>query len=139
MKHPTNRSFVICSSLALALAIWFPVQAQSAEPAEGTNLTAPKKMECCQDMKEQKQKMMAEMKAQDAELTVQLAEMNSAPADKKLGLLAAIVTHMVEQRTAMNARMEKMHEEMMEHTMQHKQMGTESKTPCPMKKDLDKK
>jgi len=39
--------------------------------------------------------------------------MNIAPEDKKLGLTAAVLTQMVEQRTAMNARMAKMHEEMM--------------------------
>jgi len=55
-------------------------------------------------MKEQKDKLMAEMKAQDADLAAQVAAMNSAPEDKKLGLMAAIVTHMVEQRTAMNVR-----------------------------------
>jgi len=128
MKNQTNKNLVICSglALALALAIWFPVQSQSAEPAEG------KMMERCQAMKEQKETMMAEMKAQDAELTAQVAKMNSAPEDQKLDLIAAVVTRMVEQRTAMNVRMAKMQEEM----MQHMQMGKESLSQCPMMKGM---
>ena len=80
MKNHTTTNLVICSSLALALAlvIWSPVQVRSAEPAERTNVTEAKMMERCQAMKEQKQKMMADMKTQDAELTAQVAKMNSA-------------------------------------------------------------
>jgi nitrogen fixation/metabolism regulation signal transduction histidine kinase len=144
MKNQTNPHLVIRSSfvLALALAIWFPVQAQSAAPAEGTNMTEATMMERCQEMKEQKQKMMEDMKAQDAQLMEQLTEMNSAPKDKKIGLMAAILTHMVEQRIAINARKAKMDDEMMKHMMQHMQMGKESMAQCPMMKgmkDMDDK
>ncbi len=138
MKHQTNTHLVICSSLtlALALAIWFPVPSQSAEPAEGKMMTEGKMMERCQAMKEQKETMMADMKAQDAELTAQVAKMNSAPEDKKLDLIAAVVTRMVEQRIAMDARMAKMQDEMMQHMMQHMQMGKESMSQCPMMKGM---
>jgi hypothetical protein len=134
MKHQTNTHLVICSSLtlALALAIWFPVQSQSAEPAKGKMMMDDKMMQCCQAMKEQKEKMMADMKAQDAELTAQIAKMNSAPDDKKVDLIAAVVTRMVEQRIAMDARMAKIQEEM----MQHMQMGKESMSQCPMMKGM---
>ena len=136
MKHQTNTHLVICSSLtlALALAVWFPVPSQSAEPAKGKMMMDDKMMERCQAMKEQKETMMAEMKAQDAELTAQVAKMNSAPEDKKLDLMAAVVTQMVEQQTAMNARKAKMEEEMMQHMMQHMQMGKESMWKCPLMK-----
>jgi hypothetical protein len=80
--------------------------------------------------------MMAEMKAQDAELTAQVAEMNSASADKKVDLIAAILTDLVEGRTAMHARMVNMQEEMMPHMMQHMQMGQESMANCPMMKGM---
>jgi hypothetical protein len=138
MKTKTNMHLVISSSLALvlALAIWSPIQARSAEPAAGTEVMKCQKTECCQEMMQQQHKMMAEMKAQDAELTAQVAAMNSAPDDKKLGLLAAVVTRLVEQRTAMNARMEKMHDEMKQHTMGHKHMGRDSAAKCPMTKDM---
>jgi len=49
-------------------------------------------MEHCQEMKQQKQKMMADMKAQDDQLMEQVAEMNRAPHDKKIGLMAAVLT-----------------------------------------------
>jgi len=45
-------------------------------------MTEAQMMERCQEMKAQKQKMMADMKAQDAELTEQITKMNSAPEDK---------------------------------------------------------
>ena len=138
MNNQTKTNLVIRSSLALALAlaIWSPVQARSAEPAEGKNMTEAKMMERCQEMKEQKQKMMEAMKAQDAELTEQLTKMNRAPEDKKMSLMAAVITHMVEQRITMDARKAKMEEEMMKHMMQHMQMGKESMSQCPMMKGL---
>ena len=95
-----------------------------------------KMTERCQEMKTKKDKMMADMKAQDAELTEQVAKMNSAPEDKKMGLMAAVLTHMVEQRIAMDARKAKMEEEMMQHMMQHMQMGKESMSQCPMMKGM---
>jgi hypothetical protein len=145
MKNQTHTNLIIRSSLALALAlaIWSPVQARSAEPAIGKMMmTETNMMERCQAMKEQKEKMMADMKAQDAELTEQLTKMNSAPEDKKVSLMAAILTHMVEQRITMDARKAKMEEEMMKHMMQHMQMGKESMSQCPMMKgmkDMDEK
>lgn len=134
MKKQTHMNILIRSilALALALAIWSPVQSQSAEPAEGKMMTEAKMMEQCQEMKEQKQKMKEDMKAQDAELTKQIAKMNHAPKDKKMDLMAAVITNMVEQRIAMDARKAKMQEEMMQHMMQHMQMGKESMSKCPM-------
>ena len=141
MKTQTNTNLLIRSSLALALAlaIWTPVQSQSAEPADGKKMMEGKMMERCQAMKEQKQKMKEEMKAHDVELTEQLAKMNRAPQDQKVGLMAAVITQMVEQRIAMNARKAKMEEEMMQHMMQHMQMGKESMAQCPMMKGMNGK
>ena len=64
-------------------------------------MTAATMMERCQKMKQQKQDMKDDIKAQDAQLTEQLANMNRAPEDQKTGLMAAVLTHMVEQRIAM--------------------------------------
>ena len=141
MKKQTNTNLLIRSSLALALAlaIWTPVQARSEEPAEEKKMIESKMMERCQAMKEQKQKMKEDMKAHDAELTEQLAKMNRAPEDKKTDLMAAVLTHMVEQRIIMDARKAKMEEEMMKHMMQHMQMGKESMAQCPMMKGMDEK
>lgn len=138
MKTSADTKLAIHSliALALALAIWSPVHAQSAEPPEGKLMMKGEMMGSCQTMKEQKQKMMADMKAQDAQLTEQLAKMNDAPENRKLDLMAAVVTQMVQQRAAMHARMEKMQEGMMNHMMQHMQMGKESMSQCPMMKDM---
>ena len=138
MKKQMGTSLIIRSSLALALAlaIWSPLQAQSAEPAEGKMMTEAKMMEQCQEMKEHKQKMKEDMKAQDTELTNQITKMNHAPKDKKINLMAAVITRMVEQRIAMDARKAKMEDEMMQHMMQHMQMGKDSMAQCPMMKGM---
>ncbi len=99
-------------------------------------MTEAKMMEQCQEMKEQKAKMKADMKVHDAQLTERLTAMNRAPQDKKTDLMAAVVTHIVEQRIAMDARKAKMEEEMMKHMMQHMQMGKESMAKCPMMKGM---
>ena len=137
MKKQTHTNLIIRSGLilALALVIWSPVQAESAAPADGKMMKDDKTMEPHQAMKQRHEAMMAEVKAQDAELAAQVANMNSAPADKKLDLLAAIVTRLVEQRAAMNARMETMRGDM----MQHKEMGKDSMSEHPMMKGMEEK
>jgi len=52
--------------------------------------------------------MMSNWKDQDAELDKLVAEMNSAPADKKLDAVAAALTKLVEQRKALHEQMQKM-------------------------------
>ena len=141
MKHQNNSNLVIRSSLALALAvaIWFPIQVRSAGPADGKMMMGGKMMSetnvmpRSQAMPEQKDKMMADMKEQDAQLAGQIAEMNRAPADKKLDLMAAIVTRMAAQRADMNARMETMHEAMVKNT----QMEQGSMSSNPMMQGMD--
>lgn len=138
MTTQLNTNLFIRSSLALALAlaIWSPVQARSAESAEGKNMTEDPMTERCQKMKEQKHKMKEDMEAQDAELIQQLANMNSAPEDKKMSVMAAVITLMVEQRIIRDARKVEMEEEMMKHMMQDMQMGKDSMSKCPMMKGM---
>jgi uncharacterized protein HemX len=119
-------------ALALALAIWSPLQAQTAEPQQAKSMMAAPMMDKCQEMKAQKQRMKENIAAQETQLTEQLSEMNRAPEDKKVGLMAAVVTHMVEQQISMRARKAKMEDEMMQHMMRHMQMGKESMAQCPM-------
>ncbi|MFC1766261.1 hypothetical protein ACFL6U_29820 [Planctomycetota bacterium] len=134
MKNKTNRNLIIGSSLTLVLilVIWSPVQSQLAEPIESKTMVGAPIMECCQGMKAQKQIVYEEMKAQDTELTEQVAKMNSAPADKKMDLMAAVITRMVEQRMTMGARKEKIQEEMMQHMKQHIPMGQDFMSLRPM-------
>ncbi len=144
MKNQANMTLCTRPGLALvlALAIWSPAHAQSPNPAEGKTITAATMMERCQEMKQQKQNMKDDIKAQDAQLTEQLANMNRAPEGQKTGLMATILTHMVEQRIAMDARKAQMEEAMMQHMMQHMRLGKESMSQCPMMKgmkDMDNK
>lgn len=132
MNHPTNTIPILRSALAVAfaLALWAPVLTRAAESADG------KMMEHCEAMKAQKQKLMADVKEQDSELATRVAKMNSAAENEKLAMVAAVVTHLVEQQTAMNARKAKMEEAMMKHMMQHMEMGKESMAHCPMMKGM---
>jgi hypothetical protein len=138
MKNQVKTNLAIRFSLALgfALTAWAPVYAQSPQPAAGKAMTEANMMEHCQEMKDQKQKMKEDTKAQDAQLTEQLADMNRAPKDKKVGLMASTLTGMVQQRITMDARKAKMEDEMMQHMMQHMQIGKESMAQCPMMKGM---
>ncbi len=120
-------------ALSLGLAISSPAPAQSSA-ATGMNMT--KMTEQCVAMKHQKQKIADDMKAQNAQLTGELNRMNRAPADQKMGVMANILTQIVEQRIAMDTRKVDLDEEMMKHMMQHMQMSKEtmaqSMAQCPM-------
>ncbi|MBU5614124.1 hypothetical protein KOL99_14420 [Geomonas sp. Red51] len=59
------------------------------------------------------ERMLGKVKEQDAELAARVREMEQAPREKKLDLLAAIVASMVRQRAEMTEEMEKNHHEMM--------------------------
>ncbi len=90
----------------------------------------------CQEMMAKKDKMKADLKAQDAELTAHVAQMNQATGAEQTKIMAAVVTHMVELRITTDAQKAKMQEEMMTHMMQHMQMGAASMAGCPMMKGM---
>jgi len=138
MKKATFTNLVIRSSLALTLAfaIWSPAPARSAEPAEGKSMMNGKMMERCQEMQEQHKKMVDDAKMEDAQLTLQLTELNRAPEDKKVGLMAALLTEMVEQRITRDARKAEIDASMIKHMGQHMQTGMESMSKCPMMKGM---
>jgi hypothetical protein len=140
MKKQTNKKLLIRSNFILAMAIamasWLPTAATAAdEPMKPMKDGEYKMMQSCKAMNEKKEKMKVEMKAQNTKLTEQVAKMNLAPKDKKTDLMAAVLTRMVENRIAMDARKAKMKEEM----MQHMQVGKESMEQCPMMKGMKDK
>jgi hypothetical protein len=138
MKSRINDYYVIAcvSTLAfLATAICTLGQTETAESSHHKKIMSGKMVEHCTEMKQERQKMMAEMKAQDAEIDALVVKMNSAPKDKKLDLLADIITRMVKQRSAMHANMDKMKGTMMDHM----QMRTDRMSDCPMWKETNEK
>ena len=134
MKNPSNLFIRSSLAVALALAMCSPSQVLAAEHGDGKPMAEGKGMEGCQAMKAEKQKLKEDMETQNAALTEQVAKMNSAPEDKKVALMAAVITTETEQRIAMDARKAKLHEKMMQHMMQHMQSGKESMANCPMAK-----
>ena len=141
MKTHTTTPIAICSIIALAFtfALWVPAQSASSEPADQKPMTEEKMKGCCGAMKTQMGKMKAEVKAQDDELTTHVAKMNAAPDDKKMELMAAVITHMAEDRVVMNANMDTLHMAMRQHIMQHMSLSKESISGCSMMKGMDEK
>lgn len=144
MNLRPNIFFAACASIAFGLTAAATAVSTLAAPPDqkGAGTPAVKVMEspmmkACQEMQDRREKMMAEMKAQDAALAAEVAKMNAAPADKKVDLLAALVTRMIQQQTAVHARMENMHEEMMEHMMRHAEGGQSTKG-SPMMMEMKK-
>jgi len=87
------------------------------------------------EMKEMKEKMMAQRKAEDALLTEQITKMNNAPDDKKIPLMAMVLNTMAEQRQVRMERMDKFEEARMKHMMEH--MGKKGMCHCPMMGDME--
>lgn len=133
MKIQLNNFLAVRSGLvlAMALAIGAPGMAQSKDHP----MMDQSKMDHSKMKSDHMKEMMAAMKVQDAELTAMVARMNSATQESKVDLMAEIVTKMVEQRTALNARMEQMHVEMMKHM----EMGMGSKPHQSKMKSMNKK
>jgi len=138
MKTHMNTKLVVGSilTLILALLMWSPALQSAEHPDHPAGKAATKS---CQAMQVQKLEMMEHLQAQDAELAKQVARMNRAPADKKVDLMAAILTQMVKQRSVMHTRQAKMHEGMMQHMAQHIQMGKESLAQCKLVAGTDKR
>jgi hypothetical protein len=80
MKTPSTTLIALWSSLALVLAaaIWLPAQSPAAEPENVKPMTEEKMKGCCGTMKTQMGKMKTDVKAQDDELTEQVAKMHMA-------------------------------------------------------------
>lgn len=125
--------------LVLILISAAGAMAQSVPPGKGMEMAKGKMMEGCQEMKAAKERLKIDTKSQNDAQVEQLAAMNRAPASERMGLLAAVVTKMAEQRMTMDARKAAMEEEMMKHMMQHMQMGKETMSECPMMKDAGDK
>jgi hypothetical protein len=98
--------------LATLVAATLPLAAVIAEDSTKTETTDQQKeqssdmtgMKCMMG----KGQMMSNLKEQDAELDQLVAEMNSAPADKKLDAVATLLNKLVQQRKAMHEQMQKM-------------------------------
>ena len=77
-----------------------------------------------------KGQMMSNWKEQDAELDKLVAEMNSAPADKKLDAVAAVLTKLVQQRKSMHEQMQEMMTGNEKKGMAMCRMNKRSGCPC---------
>lgn len=88
------------------IAATLPLAAIVAEDSGKTETTDQKQEQNTGMMG--KGQMMSNWKELDAELDKLVAEMNSAPADRKLDAVAALLTKLVQQRNSMHEQMRKM-------------------------------
>jgi len=79
--------------------------------------------------------MHEKVATEDTQLAAQVAAMNSASADQKAGLVAAVVSTLVEQRTQRNALAAKAESSLMSHMTEHMAKGGDSMMACPMMTD----
>ncbi len=90
----------------------------------------------CYELRAQRQLFHAEVAAQNADLAVRIAAMNSAGEGQKLALLSALITQMAEQKAVMDERKEKLEDRvirhLMEHMMEQKSMDGTSIAACPL-------
>ena len=136
MNHTTRSMHMptlATSMAALLLALGASADVQSAKPKPGKGAISLTMAERCQMMMSQEEKLVLEMKSQDSVMTLRVAAMNAAPDNRKLELIAGIVTTVVDQRSSRDAQRGKLNEDMVMHAMQHTQMGADSLLQCPMK------
>lgn len=134
-----NNMALIRSVLVLCFTVMagIPTYAQSTDMPMGKKTMKADMAGRCQAKMAQREKWVAETKAEDVALTAQVVAMNNASEKQKPALLAAIVTRLVENRTASHARMNAMQAEMIPHMMEHMSLGAESTTTCPMMKGME--
>lgn len=124
--------FLPLLALAAAVAVTVPGVIRAADTTEGKTAKHGKMMADCESMMAEKKAMMSAMKTADAALASQVSAMNNAPAGQKSELMASILTALVEQRVAMNAKASEMSEKMMSHMMGHMGSDSGSMADCPM-------
>lgn len=132
----TNRTILRISALsvvALALIALFVVPGytqfdKTAEKKKADDMM----LQNCNAMVAEREKLVVEMTAQDAEVTAQISRMNSSSEKYKVDLLAAVVTRMMVNKTNFAEKMEKIHDDMLAHAALHGKMGESSMMHCPM-------
>ena len=110
----SNHLLVAIVAAALPFAI---VSAEDTAKPEATDQKQEQNSDQMGMMDMGKGQMMSSWKEQDAELDKLVADMNSAPADKKVDAIAAVLTKLVKQRKAMHEHMEAMMAENMKSQM----------------------
>src|SRR5215472_16088661 len=119
ISETMKRTHLLAATIAAAIAL-APVLAEDTTKPEATD-QAQEQKDCCKGMMRNmmgKEKgnmagmdmgnMMSKWKDQQAELDKLVADMNSAPSDKKADAVAAVVTKLVEQHKAMHEGLQKM-------------------------------
>jgi alpha-D-ribose 1-methylphosphonate 5-triphosphate diphosphatase PhnM len=146
MKMKGNSTtFVLAIALVLtsAASVWPQTQRDGAN--QRTSRTQKQKrqgmatdhmMDRCRAMMDKLQQTQAALKNMDTELDKLVADMNSAPPDRKVNAMATVINTMVQQRKVMHERMMTAAQQMMQHAMEHTQMGKESVSRCPMMKGM---
>lgn len=99
----------------------------------------------CQAMATTRAQMMARMTEADAALATLVEQMNASAGQKKVDVMADLLSQLVAQRKGMHEHMMPMHEQMMQHMIEHmaasmpedmRKSMHESMQQCPMMKGM---
>ena len=115
--------------IAIAMLLTMPLaSAQTAKTKEKSAMAG------CEAMMQQHATMQKQMAGMDAKLQSLVDDMNRADAASKVDKMAAVITELVAQRSAMQKQMAEMQPQMMHHMMEHMQGGKEGMAGmnCPM-------
>lgn len=112
---------VLVSAMAAAVLFgWQAVEPAASTPraatafsTQGGQTAKPGMQMGMQDMAKMHEKMMADMKADQAKLDDLVKKMNAATGDTKVGVMADLLTEIVAGHRRMGERMSGMHEHMM--------------------------
>ncbi|MBI5834443.1 MAG: hypothetical protein HZB16_19265 [Armatimonadetes bacterium] len=132
MTPEAAKALLTCAAYVLALAIWLPAQALFAQPAADKDLRRSGMADGCQALMAQKQQLADELQAQDAAWADRVAGMDKWPGPERSDAVAAVVTELVMQRAAINARRAGMDTDVVAHMALHRRASRWSLGPCPL-------
>jgi hypothetical protein len=121
MKKSNRVARAIAAGVLSAAMVGLPASvwgADSTAPAPSNSRT-----EFQQQVKDMREKMLNESKANDAELEKMIAELNQAPESKKTDLEAAILTKMVDQQHQTLTNWENLRAQMQQARPEHMPTG----------------
>ncbi len=116
---------IVCGALSLAVVggMVAPLTARAADKGCGNCEKPGKVAEHRREMRAMREKMLSQVRTEDAALEKMVAELNKAPEAKKVDLEAAILTKLVAQHHEMLGDWESLHAGMKKWKNEHKQMG----------------
>lgn len=133
-----RRQTILAVFVILGTAVSLAVAQNQMNGDENQHANTQRDMKAeCQAMMAMHKQMMTDMAASNSELDRLVDQMQSATSERaKLDATAAVVAKLVEQREAMQTRMDRAHMAAMGHIMHHMQANGANMADCPMMREM---